>query len=499
MMQTLSLQNVSKSFGAVNANVDVSFTLQAGSIHGLVGENGAGKSTAMKILFGLHTPDRGQVLRDGQPVQHWNTATAAQSGIGMVQQHFHLSEVETAHDNIVLGRESRRFGLRDRKAERKKIEALMQETGFEVPLDAKVGDLSVGAKSRCEILKSLYCGAKTLILDEPTAVLTPQEVQEFLTVLKKLRTRGYSILIVTHKLSEVMDVCDEATILRAGRTVAHCSVKDTNAKELAELMVGRTLSLPKRPEHAPHMEMILEVRGNAAFGVRSGELIGIAGVEGNGQDELIDFLTGHGNALSKKNLSATLFGKDISRSSALDLRRQNIAIIPPDRHRDGLVLDFSAEENLWLGRKQASRRNTEKLPHDANSTRTQLARFDVRPSDPTLPAGKFSGGNQQKIIFSRELDSLAKPAFILAAHPTRGVDLGAIETIHRELLGQAQDGAGVLVVSSELSELYALCHQIYVMYRGQTIGPFRRHPQTHHFDESAIGQAMAGVQAGGSA
>lgn len=466
------LKQVSKSFGSCTANSEVSLNIRAGTIHALIGENGAGKSTAMKLLFGMHRPDAGQVLFQGKDYgKSWNPRHAFQCGVGMVHQHFMLVDSETVLDNIVLGVEKTTFGFRKRKIEKERLEKLMQETGLHVDLEAPVRSLSISQQNSCEILKVLYREAKFLILDEPTAVLAPQEVELFLNSLLRLKEQGKTLLIVTHKLHEVMKVADEVTILRAGRNVGFKKKSDTTAHELSELMIGRKLALPKvgprkrsaRPSHA-FQKLNVEID--------AGEIIGVAGVEGNGQDQLIESILGN---LNHSRKSAT-------------------AYIPADRHRDAVALEMNLLENLFLGREQMSHSSLNPLKFESKEYTSFLQKNSVRPAMLSTKMSALSGGNQQKLVVARELDghelnkAISPPQLIVAAHPTRGVDLGAIEHIHTQLLEHARRGASVVLISSELEELMNLSHRIGVLYKGQICHWFCR--SENGYDANAIGLAM---------
>jgi simple sugar transport system ATP-binding protein len=494
------LKGIEKSYGACHANQGVDLHVRAGTIHALIGENGAGKSTAMKILFGSVKPDAGVIRFGKEEVTDWSPERAFRHGIGMVHQHFMLAMPETVHDNLVLGAETTRFGVRERKAEAAALEALMKQTGLELPLDQPVETLPIGLQSRCEILKVLYRKARFLILDEPTSVLTPQEVEDFLKTLKALRKAGNTILIVTHKLKEIMAVADDATVLRAGRTVATRKIADTSVEELSELMVGRRLQMPRvkaqtgKSAQAPLARLSY---GGLSLELKPGEITGIAGVEGNGQERLIHaFVDPHATALEAghENFSFELLGKDASEFDTSQIRRLPVAIIPADRHHDGLVLSFTLTENLRLGREQTRARG---LFRGATTEERQvLTDFDVRPNNPQAIAKGLSGGNQQKLIVARELatltaEALGRGGVVLAVHPTRGVDLGAIEFIHGRLLEAARAGAAVLLVSSELDELMALSHRIGVVYRGSIVQWFEGPP----YDEKALGLTMMRGQA----
>jgi simple sugar transport system ATP-binding protein len=437
--------------------------VQAGTIHALLGENGAGKSTAMKILFGMVKPDSGTIRYDGKAVEDWNPRAANELGIGMVHQHFMLAGPETVHDNLVLGIERKRLGFfRDRAVEARELEALMRETGLRVPLDALISSLPIGLQSRCEILKVLYRKARFLILDEPTAVLTPQQIEDFLNSLKSLRERGHTVLIVTHKLKEVMAIADEVTVLRAGKTIATRKASDTTTEELSELMVGRRVQLPRATRQTKANPPIV----THPIELRPGEIAGIAGVEGNGQEELIQALS----SPDRKIVGLPL------------------AVIPADRHREGLILDFTLTENMRLGRRQLVAKACGYFGSISDEELVLLNKYDVRPSKPELAARALSGGNQQKLIVARELGDLPTKSVVLAVHPTRGVDVGAIEFIHGRLLEAARAGAAILLISSELDELMALSHRIGVIDRGKITTWFEGPP----YNEKEIGLAMLG-------
>ncbi len=466
---TAEFKNVSKLYGAFRANDGVNLRIGAGTIHGLIGENGAGKSTAMKMLYGLLAHDEGQLFVKGveRAAGRWSPRHAFENGVGMVHQHFMLAHTETVHDNLVLGVEERGpLGLRKRAAERAKLEKLMADTGLSVPLDRPAGTLGVGEQSRIEILKVLYRNADFLILDEPTAVLTPKEVREFLETLKRLKGQGKTILLVTHKLHEILAVADDITVFRAGRSVGTMARGDATIDSLTEMMIGRPLTLPRRATNAaPSPEVIVSV---PSFGisVHPGEVVGIAGIEGNGQDAIVHELLKDPRAL----------------------RRQAFAVIPPDRHRDAVVLGMDVNENLKLGREQARHKGWELFTEsgDDQALATFLQAHDVRPPNPHATVGSLSGGNQQKLVVARELDfSEPAPKAMLICHPTRGVDLGAIEHIHGKLLAAADTGVGILLISSELEELMNLSDRIGVVYKGKLVGWFKP-----VFDEHKIGRAM---------
>ncbi|MDG0817092.1 ABC transporter ATP-binding protein [Bdellovibrio svalbardensis] len=488
LQPAVEFRGISKYFGDVKANSDISFTVTAGSIHGIVGENGAGKSTAMKILFGLYRPDEGEILVNGQPVHFHSSVDAMSAKIGMVHQHFMLAEPFTALDNILLQQKGSAFSILPRAEQKARLHEIAQRYGFDINLDAKIEDLSVGAQQRIEILKILSQDSQILILDEPTAVLTPQEVQDLFKNLKRLKEEGKTILIITHKLKEVMSLTDEVTIFRAGQVVANKKTAETSAADLAELMVGRRLQNPQERKTSVNTDStILNISNlNAALGthkihdinlqVHTSEIVGIAGVEGNGQDVLIRALLDP-HSLNKKSFSGDLkvHGK--------------MGSFPEDRLRFGVLPSRPVWENFLLGQQKISRfargiflKGQEVL----RATQEAMESYDVRPRNAYLPFEKLSGGNQQKLVVARALSQ--KPRFVIAAQPTRGVDIGAIEFIHNELRKCRDDGTGVLLISSELDELMALSDRILVLYKGRLVAEFSR----SQFDEIALGTAMGG-------
>jgi simple sugar transport system ATP-binding protein len=465
------LISVSKVYDGCVANDSVNLKIQSGTVHGLVGENGAGKSTAMKILYGAIQPSGGQILINGRTVSHWNPRLAAQNGLGMVYQHFMLAPSETVLDNIVLGVEIKGpLGIRKRKQEIDKLNELMEQSGLKVPLHQPISALNVAEKSRCEILKVLYRNASLLILDEPTSVLSPQEIDRFLKTLLHLKSQGKTILMVTHKLGEILAIADHLTVMRSGRTIAELDAKDTNEEDLATLMVGRKLNLPKNTDIRTKNEKsnTVDELAVAPFGitVHTGEIVGIAGIEGNGQDQIIEHITKDAEAL----------------------RTKPIGVIPPDRHKEGLVLEMNLQENLYLGRYQKSKKSYKTLASGTASVDADLflKSHDVRPANHGIAAKDLSGGNQQKLIVSREMDFIKpQPKGLLAVHPTRGVDLGAIEQIHQKLLQAKARGCGILLISSDLQEILALSDRIAVVFGGNTVAWF-----TPPYDVSQIGLCM---------
>jgi simple sugar transport system ATP-binding protein len=477
----LEARHVSKRYGTCVANNDVNLLFPAGTIHGLVGENGAGKSTLCKTLFGLVRPDAGQVLVDGQPVLLRGPRDAMARGVGMVHQHFMLVPTLTVAENTVLGAEPTRRGLLDLTRAEQDVQDISQRFGLAVDPRARVQDLPVGVQQRVEILKVLHRGARTLILDEPTAVLTPAEVDRLFDVLKSLRSQGWSVLLVTHKLPEVLALCDAVTVMRAGRTVAQEPLAGATVDHLARLMVGRAVDLSRRPASGHGSgEVRLSVRGlrvrrpdgrravdGVSLEVRAGQVVGIAGVEGNGQKELCDAVTG---VTVPEHGEVNLLGRDVTRWSVRDRRTLGLAHVPEDRLTQGLIPSMRLFENAALGSHRGSHVNRRgglgvgamrRLFSDIASS------FDVRPRDADLSVGALSGGNQQKLLVGRELRG--QPRVLLLAQPTRGVDVGAVERIHAAIRQAREDGVAILLVSAELTELLALSDVIHVLYRGRLV------------------------------
>ena len=502
----VSLRHITRSFGPVLANDDVSLDLAPGEIHGLVGENGAGKSTLMRILYGLIRPDQGVIEIAGRPARIQRPADAMRLGLGMVHQHFMLVGPLTVAENVTLGREPRGFlGATTPARAARAVAALAGRYGLPVDPAARVENLSVGAQQRVEIVKALYHGARVLILDEPTAVLTPQEVDDLFRVLRELQAQGTTIVLITHKLAEVTALAQRVTVMRTGRVVSGGPITEFPVERMAELMVGRPIPpLRERAPRAPGRALLtvidLEARDDrglpavrgVSFEVREGEVVGIAGVEGNGQHELVECLAGLRPARAGRVLV-----RDAD-ATTLDARGRfaaGLAHIPSDRLRRGLVPDMTLAENLVLGRQRdPSVGRGPLLPRrelDARAARV-LTEYDVRPPEPERLARQMSGGNQQKLIAARELTRGA--AVILAAHPTRGVDLGAIAFLHQRLLRERDAGRAVLLVSSELSEILALADRIFVMYEGRLV-----HETTPTAtNERTLGLFMTGRAAAGA-
>jgi ABC-type uncharacterized transport system ATPase subunit len=498
----IRLTAIDKHFGAVHANRGASLLVREGEIHALVGENGAGKSTLVKILSGMTPADGGTIEVRGRDVTGWTTAEAIAAGVGMVHQHFMLVPTLTVAENVVLGREPLRAGRFDRARAELAVRELCEQSGLEVPANRLVADLSVGEAQRVEILKLLYRGARVLLLDEPTAVLSPPEVAELWKVLRRLRDGGATVVLITHKLDEVMAVSENVTVMRMGETVATMATRDTSPEKIAKAMVGRDVDLRIRegpsaagPEGATVLEVRhLVVRGpriekavhDVSFALAAGEILGIAGVEGNGQTELLEAIAGI-RAITSGTI--TLGGADVTRRSVHTRGEAGLSHIPEDRHRRGLILDYSIADNLILGQQHRYTTNG-MLDHDAiiEHARHRIIEYDIRPTDPSLPARSLSGGNQQKIVVAREMSRAF--SVLLAAQPTRGVDVGAIEFIHAELRRVRDEGKAVLLVSAELKEVLTLSDRIAVMYGGRLVAMFLRKDAS----EEVIGPFMTGAK-----
>jgi ABC-type uncharacterized transport system ATPase subunit len=495
----LELRGITKRFPGVLANDNVDFDLRRSEVHALLGENGAGKSTLMNILYGLYTPDAGQILLQGQPVDLGSTKAAIEHGIGMVHQHFMLIPVMTVAENIVLATEPRHVGvLLDYDAARERVAELSTRYGLAVDPDARIDRITVGQQQRVEILKALYRGAEILILDEPTAVLTPQEAKELFEIIRSLKTQGKSIIFISHKLNEVLEIADRITTLRRGVVVDTVPGAGATEEGLARMMVGRDVLLRVDKEAARPGEPLLKIenlsvvddRGleavrDVSFEVRGGEIVGLAGVDANGQSELIDAIAGLRHIASGH---VYVGGRDLTNATAKESLDAGIGHIPEDRHRRGLVLPFSLTENIALhGYRQApnSRRGFLDLAAMAERARRLLREFDVRGGSPETPAYALSGGNQQKVVLAREIDG--DPNVLIAAQPTRGLDVGAIEFVHRRLVEQRDAGRAVLLVSLELEEILSLSDRILVIYEGRIVREF---PPTA--TEEELGFAMTG-------
>ena len=499
----IEMLNIRKEFPGIVANDDITLQLRRGEIHALLGENGAGKSTLMSVLFGLYQPEAGVIKKNGETVTINNPNDATALNIGMVHQHFKLVDVFTVLDNIILGAEDAKLGFLQKKAARQKVQALSEKYKLHVDLDALVEDISVGMQQRTEILKMLYRDNEILIFDEPTAVLTPQEIDELMEIMRGFAKEGKSILFITHKLNEIMAVADRCTVLRKGKYVGTVDIKDTDKQSISNMMVGRPVQLQVQKDAADPGETVLSVAGltlpsktskkdavkNVSFDVRAGEILCIAGIDGNGQSELIYGITGLEKATKG---TVTLCGKDISKASIHVRNASGMSHIPEDRHKHGLVLDDTLENNLVLQSFHEKRFQTMGFinkPAVREYAETIIEKYDVRSGQgPVTMARSMSGGNQQKAIIGRELDR--DNPLLIAVQPTRGLDVGAIENVHSQLVAQRDAGKAVLLVSLELDEVMNLSDRILVMYEGEIVGELD--PKTTTVQE--LGLYMAGAK-----
>ncbi len=500
----IEMLHITKRFPGIIANDDITLQLRRGEIHALLGENGAGKTTLMSVLFGLYQPEEGTIRKDGAPVDIKDPNDANALGIGMVHQHFKLVECFSILDNIILGVESTRMGFLEKETARKKILALSEKYGLAIDPDAKIEDVTVGMQQRTEILKMLYRDNDILIFDEPTAVLTPQEIDELLHIMKELAAEGKSILFISHKLSEIMSVADRCTVLRKGKCIGTVDIASTTQEELSHMMVGRDVKLHVEKQDAHPGETVLSVRNltisgksnkkhavdNVSFDIHAGEIVCIAGIDGNGQSELVYGITGLSPIREGK---ITLCGQEITHASIRKRSKAGMSHIPEDRHKHGLVLDYSLEDNLILERYFEPQFTDKAGFLKRKNIRTYadelIERFDVRSGQGAITVTRsMSGGNQQKAIIAREIDR--DPALLVAVQPTRGLDVGAIEYIHRSLIAQRDAGRAVLLVSLELEEVFSVPDRILVMYEGQLVGEFN--PKTVSAQE--LGLYMSGAK-----
>ncbi len=500
----IELSGINKRFGTVHANRDINLSIERGTIHGIVGENGAGKSTLMSILYGFYQADSGEIRVNGKPADIKTPNDAIATGIGMVHQHFMLVQNFTVIENVILGVEGEALLKSSIAKARSELQRLEREYGLEVDPDAIIETLPVGLQQRVEILKALYRGAETLILDEPTGVLTPAEADHLFRILSQLKEQGKTVVLITHKLREIMAITDNVSVMRQGAMVATRKTAETNVGELAELMVGRRVLLRVEKDAAKPGEFKLQVEGltvkdsrgvtmvnGVSFGVRAGEIVGIAGVAGNGQSELIETISGIRHAVSG---SVLLDGKPIEITGTADpgdLRERGLAHVPEDRHYVGLVLAFEENENSILGyhdQEQYLKGPFLDIPAIRDDAREKIEKYDIRPGDCRLRTANFSGGNQQKIVLAREMEQ--DPGVLIVGQPTRGVDVGAIEFIHKRLIAMRDAGKAVLLVSVELDEIRSLSDRILVMFDGRIVG--ERGPDA---SEGELGLLMAGVEA----
>ena len=499
----IELKDINKRFGAVHANRDIDLRVPKGTIHGIIGENGAGKSTLMSIIYGFYHADEGAMWVNGQPYKPANSQEAIRSGIGMVHQHFMLVETFSVLENIVLGAEDGWKLEESLGKARKKLKTLAKDYGLDVPIDAIVGELPVGLQQRVEILKALYRGAKILILDEPTGVLTPQEADHLFRILDKLRAQGTTIMIITHKLREVLAITDNISVMRQGTMVEHVTTANTNKEQLAEFMVGRKVRL-KVDKHCsnPKKQLItvdnlqyfddagVERVKRISFGVRQGEVVGIAGVSGNGQSEILALLSG---ILQPHSGSIHINNSTIDKLNPLnpqEVRAIGVGHIPEDRHKQGLINKFEAQEAYILGYHHLPQYN-KGLLQDKQAIKahcqTSMNKWDVRPNDTTLKTANFSGGNQQKLVIAREMEQ--NPDVLLVGQPTRGVDIGAIEYIHQQIIAARDEDKAVLLVSVELDEILSLADRILVVFDGAIVGEV----SIDDADEQTLGLMMANI------
>jgi simple sugar transport system ATP-binding protein len=498
----VEMRNINKFFPLVVANDDVTFLVQKGEIHALVGENGAGKSTLVNILYGLLHPDSGSIAVNGQPAHFTGPGDAIDHGIGMVHQHFMLVPPLTVAENVVLGREPSKGGFIDIDRANKTVRDLSEKYGLKVDPTAKVETLSVGIEQRIEIIKVLYRGAEILILDEPTAVLVPQEVDELFEILRSLKAQGKTIIFITHKLQEVMAISDRVTVMRRGKVVDTVATEEISKQEIATMMVGRQVLFRVERKDAEPGEEVLKVEDlhaldnkqlpalrGISFSVRKGEVLGIAGVEGNGQTELVEVLTGLRKA--EKGV-AKLDGLQVTNFDPRRVKEKGIGHIPEDRHRRGLILDYTVAQNTVLGihyrTPYVKRLGLDVINFTPIKEKAErlIGEFDIRPPDQKNLAGNLSGGNQQKVIVAREFDQ--DPKCLVAAQPTRGIDVGSIEFIHERLLQARDEGKAVLLISADLEEILSLSDRIAVIYEGKIVGIM----DPHEADEEILGLMMTG-------
>ncbi len=502
----IEMLNITKRFPGIIANDNITLQLKKGEIHALLGENGAGKSTLMSVLFGLYQPEEGEIHKNGQKVEIRNPNDATALGIGMVHQHFKLVEVFTVLDNIILGSETIKNGFIDRKSAREKIINLSQKYGLQVDPDAKIEDISVGMQQRVEILKMLYRDNEILIFDEPTAVLTPQEIKELMQIMKNLAAEGKSILFITHKLNEIMEVSDRCSVLCKGRYIGTVEIANTNKEELSRMMVGRDVqfTVDKAPSNPgktildiQHLSVASKLHKKLAVNdvslkVHAGEIVCIAGIDGNGQSEFIQGLTGLENIVHSPETKILLDEVDITKKSIREKSKAGMSHVPEDRHKHGLVLDYTLEQNMVLQRYWEPQFQSHQFIKNKEVTaysQDLIEKYDVRSGQGCkTPARAMSGGNQQKAIVARELNKDHK--LLIAVQPTRGLDVGAIEYLHKAIIADRDEGKAVLLVSYELEEVLNLSDRILVMYEGEIVGQLNPKETT----PEELGLYMAGAK-----
>lgn len=482
MSYVIEMNNITKQFGNFKANDDITLKVKKGEIHALLGENGAGKSTLMSVLFGLYQPEKGEIIINGNKTKINNPNDANNYGIGMVHQHFKLVHNFTVLESIILGHETTKFSFLQMKEARKKVEALIEKYKFQIKLDSYISDITVGMQQRVEILKMLYFDSNILIFDEPTAVLTPQEIDELMKTMKNLVAEGKSIIFITHKLNEIKAVADRCTVIRKGKYIGTVNVSDISKEEMSEMMVGRKVNLKLEKNEPNISEEIFKVENlsiksketgkelvkNVSFNVKKGEIVCLAGIDGNGQSEIVYGITG---LMPIEKGKITFKNKDITKHSIRKKCLDGLAHIPEDRHKHGLVLDYTLKENLVLQSyytKQFQKFGFLKFKEISNYAKKLIEKFDIRSGqgENSITRG-MSGGNQQKAIIARELDR--NPDFIIAVQPVRGLDVGAIEYIHSQLLEQRDNGKGILLVSLELEEVMSLSDRILVLFEGSIV------------------------------
>ncbi|MGL4850200.1 MAG: ABC transporter ATP-binding protein [Clostridium sp.] len=503
MAYVVEMLNIRKEFSGIVANDNITLTLKKGEVHALLGENGAGKSTLMSVLFGLYQPDKGEIKINGKEVKITGPSKANEYGIGMVHQHFKLVENFTVTENIILGLEPKKFGfIVDKESAAKKIKELSEKYNLNIDPHAKIEDISVGMQQRVEILKMLYRNANVLILDEPTAVLTPQEIKELMNIIRDLIKEGKSVIIITHKLKEIKEIADRCTVIRRGKYIGTVDVKDTTEAHMAKMMVGREVSFKVEKKEANPKDIVLKVnnlsvnRKKGVLGlkdfsleVRGGEIVGLAGVEGNGQVELVEAITGMKNIVSG---NIEFLGNNVETLSIRERIDKGIAYIPEDRHKRGLVLDYSLENNMVLKsykNKPFSNKGIINKKAIREYAKEIIKAFDVRSAEDEVTITRsMSGGNQQKAIIGREIEM--KPELLIAVQPTRGLDVGSIEYIHKRLIEERDKGKAVLLVSLELDEVLNVSDRIAVINGGELIGVV----EAKETDENEVGLMMAGVK-----